>query len=86
MSRFQLLNQMHGHLCPGGGAPPLGVSSVPDFSNTLWLKMLRGGDSGGEGSGEQHPLEDIQRQVRSGLGRTFPLGGELNLPAAAIPC
>lgn len=85
VSGLQHLSQMHGHLCPGGGAPPLGVSSVLDLCNALWLKVPRRGDPGGEGSREQHPLEDIQRQVRGGVRRSFPLGGVLKLPAGAVP-
>lgn len=82
MSGLQHFSQVHGHLCPGGGAPPLGVSSVLDLHNVLWLKVPWGGDPGREGSGEQHPLEDIQRQVGGGVAPAVPLGGVLMLLAA----
>ncbi len=64
---------------------PLRVSSTLDLHDVLWLKVARVGDSGREGSWEQHPLEDIQRQIRGGARRTVPLGGVLRLSAAAVP-
>ena len=56
-----------------------------DLLNVLGLKALQRGEPRGERSGEQHPLNHIQRQIRGGVRRTVPLGGVLKLPAAAVP-
>lgn len=85
LSKLQHLNQTHGHLCPGGGVVLLRASLMLDLHHVLWLKVLWPGDPGREGSGKQHPLKDIQRQVRSGARRAVPPGGVLKLPAGAVP-
>lgn len=85
VSRLQHLCQVHCHLSPGGGSLLQGVSSVLDLCNAPWLKVAGGGDPGGEGFREQHPLEDVRRQVRQPVRRTVPLCDVLQLLAAAFP-
>lgn len=72
MSRLQHLSQVHCHLSPGRGGLLQGVSSVLDLCDVPWLKVAGGGDPGGEGFREQHPLEDVRGQVRQPVRRTVP--------------
>lgn len=85
VARLQHFSQVHGHLCPGGGAPPLGASSMLDCCDVLWLKVLRWDNPGREGSWEKHSFKDIQWQVRGSTRCAVPLGGVLSLSAAAVP-
>lgn len=55
-----------------------------DLFDVQWLKSLWCGDPGGEGSGIQHPLNNISRQVGSGMRHTAPLGDVLKLLGAAV--